>query len=359
MSLPRIFTGGRLLTGAKPSVLERTQTALVVQDGVITYVGADAGARAFASGAPETPLGGRLVTPAFVDAHVHLVQTGQVMTGLDLAAAHSREQVLSDVERFARQHPGASVIVGQGWDDRGWPDPRPPQRTELDRASGGAAVYLARVDVHSAVVSTALLEQLPGIEDELGFRPDGLLTREAHHRSRRQLDSLFTDAERRSAARAALLRAAEAGLGAVHELGGPPLGPLQDLIRIREVAAEIGIDVVTYWGELAGPESIERARSVGAVGLAGDLCVDGSIGSRTAAVVEPYADAETRGVRYLSLDEITEHVVVCTRAGLQAGFHCIGDDAVAATVEGFRRAARVVGEASVRDSRHRLEHVEM
>ena len=98
---------------------------------------------------------------------------------------------------------------------------------------------------------------------------------------------------------------------------------------------------------------------MGAAGLAGDLCIDGSIGSRTAALAQPYADADTHGARYLSDDEIPEHLVACTRAGLQAGFHCIGDDAVAAAVAGLRRAAEQLGIGPVRAARHRLEHLEM
>jgi predicted amidohydrolase YtcJ len=145
----------------------------------------------------------------------------------------------------------------------------------------------------------------------------------------------------------------------VHELGGPHLGPLEDLIRVRDVGAELGVRVVTYWGELASEAAIDRARAAGAAGLAGDLCIDGSIGSRTAALQQPYADAETRGARYLDDDEIADHVTACTRAGLQAGFHCIGDDAVASAVAGLRRAAERVGIKPVRTARHRLEHLEM
>ena len=62
---------------------------------------------------------------------------------------------------------------------------------------------------------------------------------------------------------------------------------------MREAGAEVGLGVVAYWGELASPEAFARARSVGAAGLAGDLCVDGSIGSRTAALRTAYADADT------------------------------------------------------------------
>ena len=321
-------------------------------------MGDDDGARRWSNGAAEIDLQGRLVTPAFVDAHLHAVQTGLVAAGLDLHDAVSRADVLNRLAAYANRRP-TGVIVGQGWDERAWPDPRPPTGPELDRAAPGRLVYLARVDVHSAAVSTPVLERLPDLATTDGFGPKGMLTKEAHHRSRVLVNALFDDADRLTAARRSLRRAAELGVGTVHELGGPHLGPLQDLARVREAGAELGMGVVAYWGELASPAALQRARAVGAAGLAGDLCVDGSIGSRTAALRSPYADADTRGARYLDDDQIAEHVVACTRAGLQAGFHCIGDDAVAAAVAGLRRAAERLGVDRIRSARHRLEHLEM
>ncbi len=349
-------------------------TALVLREGRIAYVGDDATARLLASdGAAAVDLEGRLVTPAFVDAHLHTIQVGQVADGLDLHDARSRAAVLDAVAGYVASRPGRRIVVGQGWDERGWPDPTPPTRSELDRAAPGVAVYLARVDVHSALVSTTLLERLPDVSGLAGFHADGWLTQDAHHRCRGQMDSLFTDDERRAAARTALTSAARCGVATVHELGGPHLGPLADLSRVREVGAELGVGVVAYWGELADEDGavLGRARDAGAVGLAGDLCVDGAIGSHTAALREPYTDLaldsvsepddlrKRRGVRYLDDEAITAHLVACTRAGVQGGFHCIGDDAVAAAVTGLRRAADLLGADAVRAARHRLEHLEM
>jgi predicted amidohydrolase YtcJ len=116
---------------------------------------------------------------------------------------------------------------------------------------------------------------------------------------------------------------------------------------------------VSYWGELATEPTIEWAQQAGVLGLAGDLCVDGAIGSHTASLREPYADAATCGVRYLSEQQIADHVIACTTAGLQAGFHCIGDDAVAAAVSGLRQAAQKLSVPKIRAARHRLEHLEM
>ena len=349
-----IFVGGRVYAPDHPGA-----TAVVTDGDLISFVGSDEAARRSAREGTEVDLRGRLLTPAFVDAHVHLIHTGQVMAGLGLHDVRSRDDAVERVAAYARHHPDAHVIIGHGWDERAWPEPSPPTRTELDRAAGGVAVYLARVDVHSAVVSSTLLDQLPGVSEAIGYRADGLLTREAHHLCRGSLDRLFTDQQRRSAARIALHAAAAQGVTTVHELSGPHLGPIEDLTRVREVAAELGMGVASYWGELATEPTIEWAQQAGVAGLAGDLCVDGAIGSRTASLHAPYADAETRGARYLSEQQIADHVIACTRAGLQAGFHCIGDDAVAAAVSGLRRAAATLGVPRIRAARHRLEHVEM
>jgi predicted amidohydrolase YtcJ len=114
--------------------------------------------------------------------------------------------------------------------------------------------------------------------------------------------------------------------------------------------------VVGYWGELG---AVDRAVELGCAGAAGDLCIDGSIGSHTTAVDDPYVDADTTGHLYLDAAQVAEHVVACTEAGIQAGFHVIGDRAVAAAVTGLEAAAEALGPAAVIAARHRLEHVEM
>ena len=116
--------------------------------------------------------------------------------------------------------------------------------------------------------------------------------------------------------------------------------------------------VVGYWG--ATGAGVALAGELGCAGAAGDLNIDGSIGSRTARLSTPYADAPAdRGYLYLDPDESTEHVVACTRAGLQAGFHCIGDEAVHIAVAAMTQAAERCGLEAVIAARHRLEHVEM
>jgi predicted amidohydrolase YtcJ len=104
---------------------------------------------------------------------------------------------------------------------------------------------------------------------------------------------------------------------------------------------------------------VARARDLGTSGAAGDLFADGSIGSHTAHLREPYADAGHAGHGYLDAAAVRDHVVACTRAGLQAGFHAIGDGAVGEVGTGLALAAEELGEGPVMAARHRVEHVEM
>lgn len=328
-------------------------TAMVVERGQVAWVGSEGAADAFADGVDEVvDLDGALVTPAFTDAHVHTTATGLALTGLDLSGAPDREAALALVRDFAAARPGDRVLLGHGWDAARWPENVPPTRAELDDATGGRPLYLSRIDVHSAVVSTALLDLVP----DGAARADGPLTGDAHHAVRAAALGAVTPAQREEAQRAALAHAASLGIGTVHECAGPEISAEDDLTGLLRLSAgETGPRVVGYWAE----RDVDKARELGAVGAAGDLFVDGSLGSHTACLHQPYADAGHTGTAHLDTADVAAHVVACTEAGLQAGFHAIGDAAVAAVVEGVRAAADKVGLARVRAARHRVEHAEM
>ncbi|MGX5184538.1 amidohydrolase [Streptomyces avermitilis] len=349
-----LLRGGEVHSPADPFA-----TAMVVERGQVAWVGSEGAADAFSAGVDEVvDLEGALVTPAFTDAHVHTTSTGLALTGLDLSGAPSLEAALALVRDFAAARPDDRVLLGHGWDAARWPGGRPPTRAELDEAAGGRPLYLSRIDVHSAVVSTALLDLVPGITGRAGYL-DGPLTRDAHHAVRGAALGAVSPAQRTEAQRAALAHAASLGIGSVHECAGPEISSEDDFTGLLRLAAEeTGPRVVGYWAEW-GEEGIDRARALGAVGAAGDLFVDGALGSHTACLHQPYSDAGHTGTAYLDDDAVAAHVIACTEAGLQAGFHAIGDAAVASVVEGVRAAAEKVGLARVRAARHRVEHAEM
>ncbi|MFB8090061.1 amidohydrolase [Streptomyces sp. NPDC055992] len=352
-----LLRGGDVHSPADPFA-----TAMVVERGHVAWVGSEGAADAFASGVDEViDLEGALVTPAFTDAHVHTTSTGLALTGLDLSGARTLGDALALVRAHVAAHPAGRIVLGHGWDATRWPERRPPSRAELDEAAAGRPVYLPRIDVHSAVVTTALLDLVPGVTAMAGYHPEGALTGAAHHAVRAAAHDAVSPAQRADAQRAALRHAASLGIGTVHECGGPDISDEEDFTGLLKLAAEQpGPRVFGYWAQqVADEKDARRVRELGAVGAAGDLFVDGSLGSHTACLHEPYADAPHTGTAHLDAGQIAAHVAACTEAGLQAGFHAIGDAALSAVVDGVRAAAEKVGVGRVRAARHRVEHAEM
>ncbi|WP_030019607.1 amidohydrolase [Streptomyces monomycini] len=352
-----LLRGGEVHSPADPFA-----TAMVVEGDSIAWVGEEGAADSFADGVDEVVhLDGALVTPAFTDAHVHTTATGLALTGLDLSGARALPDALARVREYTAARPADRVLLGHGWDATAWPEDRPPSRAELDAATGGRPLYLTRVDVHSAVVTTALLDLVPGIRDLPGFHAEQPLTGDAHHAVRAAAYATVAPAQRDAAQAAALAHAASRGIGTLHECAGPDISSEDDLTALLARAArEPGPRVVGYWAEtVTNAKDADRIRALGAIGAAGDLFADGSLGSHTAHLHAPYADAGHTGTAHLDADAVAAHVAACTEAGLQAGFHAIGDAALTAVTDGVRAAADRVGLGRIRAARHRVEHAEM
>lgn len=344
-----LLRGARIYSPAAPDA-----TALLMDDGVISWLGADDDAPADVDKTMD--LDGALVTPAFVDAHVHVTDTGVTLSGLDLSTARHRRDVYDLVGRHAAGQAPDAVILGHGWDESRWADPTPPTSHELQRAAAGRRVYLSRADVHSCVVSSSLLAAAkPGTA---GYDPDGWLTRDSHHEVRAIALASVGATQRRDAQRRALKHAAAMGVAAVHECGGPEISSEDDFTGLLALAGSERLpEVYGYWGELG---AAAKARDLGAIGAAGDLFADGALGSRTAHLRQPYTDQpDLCGHGYLTANQVADHLVACTEHELQGGFHAIGDAALATVVAGFALAAGRVGLDRLRQRRHRVEHVEM
>jgi predicted amidohydrolase YtcJ len=354
-----LYRGGFVYSPVDPFA-----AAMVVDDrtGTIAWIGSDEAASVHVDAVDEVvELDGALVTPAFVDAHAHVSQTGAGLRGVDLGAVRSVAEALSRVEDAARAHRGRPVYA-PNWDQGAWADRRAHTAAELDRAAYGGIVYSPRVDGHSAVISSALAAA-SGARDLPGWEGEGLVTREAHHAAREAFAASVTPAQRRADIDLALSTAAAAGIGLIHENGGRTLSSADDFADVLAAGDRgDGPQTVGYWAQLVSDEADARdvAGLHGARGLAGDLNIDGSIGSRTASLREGYTDAPgLLGNAYLTAEQVRDHVAACSLAGLQAGFHVIGDAGVDTAVAGFEAAAALVGRDVVTRARHRLEHLEM
>ncbi|WP_258806038.1 amidohydrolase [Pseudarthrobacter sp. NS4] len=354
-----LYRNGSVYTAADPFA-----TAMLVDGDTVAWVGSEQAASSIADSSMEIiDLRGALVAPGFVDSHMHLTETGIALDSLRLGGVSSARELLDAVSSAAGEGP----VLGHGWDETTWLDPTLPTPDELERASAGRPVYLARVDVHSALVSTSLAHaaDLPGRD---GFDGGARVRRAAHTAARQATRRLPEEDLRRYQARA-LAEAAANGYVALAEMGAPHIGGVEDLrlaAAWNDSVADATVlpEILPYWGELAPSEehahSLRNQFGFELRGLAGDLNIDGSVGSRTAALRSGYSDAPgERGSLYLSVEEAAAHLAACSLAGIQGGFHVIGDAGLDAALSALDLAAERVGEQRVRAAGHRFEHVEM
>ena len=357
-SRPVLYRNGSVYTAADPFA-----SAMLVDGDTVAWVGSEQAATSIADASMEViDLHGALVAPGFVDSHSHLTETGIALDSLRLGGVASARELLDLVAAA----PGDGPVLGHGWDETAWADTTLPTAGELERAAAGRPVYLSRIDVHSALVSTSLA-QAAGLSGCEGYDGGARVTRSAHAAARQATRRLPEHVLRAHQSRA-LFEAAANGYVALAEMGAPYIGGADDL-RLAAGwnngdASPAVPEVLAYWGELASSE--EHARSLleqfgsGVRGLAGDLNIDGSIGSRTAALRSGYTDEpQEQGNLYLSVDDAAGHLAACSLAGIQGGFHIIGDAGLDAALSALDLAAEQVGEQRVRAAGHRFEHVEM
>ncbi|WP_138442769.1 amidohydrolase [Sinomonas susongensis] len=352
--------------GSVYSTADPLASAMLVDDGTVAWVGSEQAASSIADSRLRIiDLDGAVVTPGFVDSHVHLSDTGSALRSLDLSGVRSAAELLRALEQGASE--GSGTLQGHGWDESTWEDSTLPTAGELERAARGRKALLTRVDAHSALVSPALAAAagLDGADEGRADGWNGALASRAALSAVRSVARPTDHAEIRSLHRAAREHAASRGYVALVEQAAPQISGVDDLRLLLGSPEEPDLpEVFAYWGQLA--QSAEEAReilgSLGApvLGLAGDLNIDGSLGSHTALLSADYDDAAGhRGTAYLSPEQVGRHLAACSEVGIQGGFHVIGDAALQIALDGLALATELAGPSAVRAAGHRLEHVEM
>src|SRR6476469_91460 len=198
-----LLRNGRIHTAADPDA-----TAMAISGSMISWIGGEHAVDL--AGVPDrvVDLDGALVIPGFVDAHVHTTEAGLALTGLDLSGTRSLRECLAAVTAFASRVPDG-VLWGHGWEDTRWAENRPPTRDGVDSAVGRRSAYLSRVDVHSALISSALADAVADGAGLAGWSTTGPVTQQAHAAVRAVARQQLSPAQR-ARAQLAFLRAAAA-----------------------------------------------------------------------------------------------------------------------------------------------------
>jgi predicted amidohydrolase YtcJ len=330
--------------------------AVLWQDGRVVAIGA-AGelARLAPRSTPEFDYPGAVVTPGFVDAHTHFAMWALGRRRVQLAGATTREEA---VRRVRAAQPVQGWVVGQGWDANGWPEA--PSRAELDEAQPGP-VYLDSLDVHAAWVNTAALAAA-GItratQDPYGGRivrdaagePTGLLLERAvelltphlPEPAPDQLDAALLDAQD---------EAHRLGLTGIND---EEHGAVLDAFRRLEAAGTLTLRVLFHPPVAALPamvrQGVRSGQGSARLRIGGvKLFLDGSLGSRTAWMLEPYERSRDRGLPITSEAVAALAIRTAAEAGIACTVHAIGDAAVRRALDLLSAAPRVA-------IPHRIEH---
>jgi predicted amidohydrolase YtcJ len=347
-----IYYHGRILTGVGlgHGTLDFV-SAIAMRNGIVTATGTDESL--LKTKGPKTrliDLGGSFAMPGINDAHTHLGSAGRIQLSVDLIGSKSIEEMLDRVARAAKTAPAGKWLEGGGWDHTLWPQKTLPTRQQLDAVTNGHPAIFERVDGHIAIANTAALEAAgitPSTPDPKGgkFDHDGAGELTGIVREDPAMEMVFqkipppTPAERKRSLSLALADASIHGVTSVQDYS-----EWDDFLVMEQLEREDHLPVrVSEWLTFADP--IEMLKEHRAHHPSDDPMLhtgmlkgfmDGSLGSRTAALNAPYSDDPgNSGIpRYdqAKLDAMTKERAA---AQFQMGFHAIGDRAVEMALDAF------------------------
>lgn len=353
-----------------------------MQAGRILAVGSDAEILALAGPATQViDLGGRRVLPGLTDAHFHFQGWALSRRELPLAGLASSQAVLEALRRRAQITPTGQWIRGQGWNETDWPEPRLLTRLDLDAVAPDHPVILWRSDLHLAAVNTLAL-RLAGITAQTPNPPAGVIDRDAsgqptgvlRDQGMELVDAVLPqsgEAEIDAAMRAAIAEAHRLGLTGVHDFrigdAAESRGAFQAWQRLH-AAGDLRLRVwMMFDGTL-----LDEALALGLRSGFGDdrlrfggakYFADGSLGARTAWMLEPYNDGGV-GLPVVPMAELAGAIQRGAAAGLTVGIHAIGDRAIRELLDVF---SEVLPQLTIDNYQlpidnspipHRIEHVQ-
>ena len=350
-----------------------TAEAMAVRGGKVQFTGSSRGALALRG--PNTQvvdLGGRTVIPGMTDAHAHFLGLGEALRDVDLTGTRSYDEVIARVVARAASTPAGSWIVGRGWDQNDWGNTAFPTHEKLTAALPNHPVYLTRVDGHAGLANalamqkanvTAASQDPSGgrIERAAGGAPTGVFVDNAQGLVGRVIPDL-TPAEVRQALVAAMAEMNRWGLTGIHDAGAG-----RRTIDLYEELARSGALSVRTYAMISGDSSAiahyfargpQSALHDGRLWIRSvKLYSDGALGSRGAALLDPYNDEPGHsGLLVTAPARIQQIAELGLRRGFQINTHAIGDRGNRVVLDAYAAALRAV---PVSNHRFRVEHAQI
>lgn len=365
-----IVTNARVYTADESRPLAE---AFAVRDGRIIFVGSRQEADALKGAATRVlDAAGKTIIPGMVDAHAHLGGLAQALRTVDLVGTRSYDEVIARVVERARNTPKGAWIQGRGWDQNAWGDTRFPTHERLSAAVPDHPVVLTRVDGHATLANAAAM-RLGGITAASTDPSGGMIRRDAQGSPTGVLIDNATDlidskvpaattAETRAALKEAIGVMHRWGLTGVHDAGASR--SQIDLYEVMAQAEELRLRLYVMIGDDSaaiahymriGPRSALYNGQLWVRAI--KLYADGAMGSRGAALLEPYADDPNNSGLLLSRpDHIQDIALRGLRSGFQVNTHAIGDRGNRVVLDAYAQALKAVPTA---DHRFRIEHAQI
>ena len=317
-------------------------------------------------------VGGRTVIPGMIDAHAHLFGLGTSLRNIDLTGARSYDDVVARIAARVREVPPGQWILGRGWDQNKWGDTRFPTHDALSRISPNNPVVLTRIDGHALLVNAAAM-RAAGVaattKDPAGGRleraasgePTGVFVDNAMGLVDRVVPPMSHD-EMRAATLAAIAETNRFGLVGLHDPGEP-----RDVLDLFEELAKAGNFSLRVYAMISDDSAaIEHYFQRGPQNALYDnhlwiraikLYADGALGSRGAALLDPYTDDPgNSGLLRTTPDHLRDVSTRALRHGFQVATHAIGDRGNRVALDAYEAALKAVPTI---DHRFRIEHAQV
>jgi predicted amidohydrolase YtcJ len=310
--------------------------------------------------------GGRTVLPGLIDAHAHVSGLGFLQTNLDVTGIGSLEATVNAISQYAKDKPHARWITGRGWNQVLWSVKEFPTAADIDAVVAGRPVWLRRIDGHAGWANSAAMK-LAGIDDDTPDPVGGKIIRDDNGHATGVFVDMAMDiveaqvpqpdkADTRAAIKAAAEVMLSEGLTGVHDAGVD----LQTAEVYMAMADDAELDIRVY-AMTGGAGDVLDAIGEPIYAYGNDhleissvkLYSDGALGSRGAAMIEPYDDdPENRGLAFWTQDELDAQVLKANGMGFQVGIHAIGDLGNRMSLNAYEKAQG--GKPS--PLRNRIEH---
>ncbi len=364
-----IVTNARVYTADEARPLAE---AFAVRDGRIVFVGSKSEANALkGANTRVVDAGGRTVIPGMVDAHAHFTGLAQKLRAVDLVGTRTYDEVIARVVERAKTVPKGAWIQGRGWDQNTWGDTRFPTHDKLSAAVPDHPVFLTRIDGHAGLVNTAAMRVAgltAAVKDPDGGKvlrdatnaPTGVLIDNAKDLVERKVPDA-TPAEMRSALKDAVTVMHQSGLTGMHDAGASrsAIDMFEQMAQVGELNLRlyvmIGDDSAALKHYMAlGPRSALYNGQVWVRAI--KLYADGAMGSRGAALLEPYNDdPNNTGLLLSAPAHIRDVAERALKTGFQVNTHAIGDRGNRVVLDAYEAALRTTPTA---DHRFRVEHAQ-